>query len=114
MHRTCRLGSRELTNGLPVGAEDISGLVVTIAAPPHLPKLRGTIAGASSAIPADARVELTGRVIGTLEARVRKDGSFEFPAVAPGTYQVRVPQIPAATPSYVVVGWTDTELQLSR
>jgi len=63
---------------------------------------------------ADARVELTGRVVGALEARVQKNGAFEFPAVAPGTYLVRVPQIPNLTPSYVVVGWDDTNLQLSR
>jgi len=63
---------------------------------------------------ADARVQLTGRVIGALEARVQTNGSFEFPAVAPGTYQVRVPQIPNLTTSYVVVGWDDTEVQLSR
>jgi hypothetical protein len=53
-------------------------------------------------------------VVGALEARVQKNGAFEFPAVAPGTYLVRVPQIPNLTPSYVVVGWDDTNLQLSR
>jgi hypothetical protein len=109
-----RLGARDVTNGLVVGAEDISDLVVTISAPARLPRLRGTIAGVPAASLTDARVELTGRVIGALEARVQRDGSFEFPAVAPGTYQVRVPQVPDAKPSYVVVGWDDTTLQLSR
>ena len=40
--------------------------------------------------------------------------TIEFPALTPGTYRVRVPQVPDATPSYVVVDWTDTDLRLSR
>ena len=112
--RSIRLGSQDVTAGLVVGAEDISDLVVTVATPASLPRLRGTIAGVPAASMTDARVELTGRVIGVLEARVQKDGSFEFPALAPGTYRVRVPQIPDAKPSYVVVGWDDATLQLSR
>jgi len=111
--RSVRVGQRDVTNGLVIGAEDISGVVVTIAAPAQLPRVRGRIVGVPAATLADARVELTGRVIGTLEARVRKDGSFEFPAVTPGTYRVRVPQIPDATPSYIVVGWSDTDVQVS-
>lgn len=109
-----RLGTQDVTSGLVVGADDIAGLVVTVAPRARLPRLRGTITGVPAATLADARVELTGRVIGTLDARVQKNGSFEFPAVAPGTYQVRVPQIPNLTPSYVVVGWDDTELALTR
>jgi len=109
-----RLGSQDVTTGLVVGADDISGLVVTVSPRARLPRLRGTIAGVPATTLADARVELTGRVVGALEARVQKNGAFEFPAVAPGTYLVRVPQIPNLTPSYVVVGWDDTNLQLSR
>jgi hypothetical protein len=109
-----RLGPQDVTNGLVVGADDISGLVVTVSARARLPRLRGTIAGAPAATLADARVELAGRVIGVLEARVQKNGSFEFPALVPGTYQVRVPQIPNLTPSYVVVGWDDMNVQLTR
>jgi len=109
-----RLGSRDVTTGLVVGADDVSALVVTVSPRARLPRLRGTIAGVPAAALADARVQLTGRVIGALEARVQTNGSFEFPAVAPGTYQVRVPQIPNLTTSYVVVGWDDTEVQLSR
>jgi hypothetical protein len=109
-----RLGQQDVTSGLVVGAEDISGLVVTLKVPAQLPRLRGRLTDVPAATLADARVELTGRVIGPLEARVQKDGSFEFPALTPGTYRVRVPQVPDATPSYVVVGWTDTDLQLRR
>jgi hypothetical protein len=109
-----RLGSRDVSNGLVVGADDLSGLVVTIAPRARLPRLHGTIVGVTAANLADARVELTGRVIGTLTAPVQKNGTFEFPAVTPGTYQIRVPQLPNATPPYVVVGWADTDVQLSR
>ena len=108
-----RLGSQDVTGGLVVGPDDISGLEVHVIAPPRLARLHGTVAGVPSAALADARVELTGRVIGTLEARVQKDGSFEFPALTPGTYRVRVPPLPDATPTYVVIGWTDTELRLA-
>jgi len=109
-----RLGAQDVTKGLVVGAGDIAGLIVTLAPPARLPRLRGTIVGVPAASLADARVELTGRIIGTLDARVQQDGSFEFPAVTPGTYRVRVPQVPDAAPSYVVVGWTDTDLRLSK
>jgi hypothetical protein len=108
-----RLGAQDVTNGLVVGAGDIAGLVVTIAPPPRLPRLRGTIVGVPAARLAGARVELTGRVIGALEAPVQQN-VFEFHALPPGTYRVRVPQVPDATPSYVVVDWTDTDLLLSR
>lgn len=109
-----RRGTQDVTSGLVVGADDVSDLVVTLSAPPRLPRLRGTIVGLPPAIRADVRVELTGQVIGMLETRVRQDGSFELPAVMPGTYQIRVPQMPGTTPSYVVVGWEDTDVRLSR
>jgi hypothetical protein len=108
-----RLGSQDVTSGLVVGADDITGLEVNVVAPARLARLRGTLGGVPASTLADARVELRGRVIGTLEARVQRDGSFEFPALTPGTYQVRVPQVPDATPTYVVIGWTDTDLRLS-
>ena len=59
-----------------------------------------------------AKVELTGHIIGALEAPVKQDGSFEFPAVTPGSYRVRVPQVAAVPASIVVIGWEDTDVQL--
>ena len=112
--KSARVGTQDVTNGLVVDQEDISDLTLTIAPPAQLPRLRGTLAGVPAASLADARVELTGRVIGTVEARVQKDGSFEFPALTPGSYEVRVPQVPGTSPSYVVIGWTDTELRLAQ
>ena len=99
---SARLGTQDVSKGVPVGDGDVSGLVITIAPPAHLPRLRGKVVGVPAASLTTARVELTGYVIGTLEASVQQDGSFEFPAVTPGTYRVRVPQVPELTPSFVV------------
>jgi hypothetical protein len=112
--KSARVGIQDVTAGLVVDKEDISDLTLTIAPPAQLPRLRGTIVGVPAASLAGARVELTGRVIGTVEARVQKNGSFEFPALTPGSYDVRVPQVPGTSPSYVVIGWTDTELRLAQ
>ena len=60
-----------------------------------------------------ARLELTGRhIVNALEAEIRPDGSFELPAVIPGTYRVRVLQVPEVPPSFIVVGLTDTDVQI--
>ena len=107
-----RLGSQDLQRGVAVGAGDISGLVITDAPPAHLPKVRGKVVGVPAGNLTSAKVELTGHVIGALEAAVQQDGSFEFAAVTPGTYRVRVPQVPSVTPSFIVVGWEDTEIQV--
>ena len=107
-----RLGTQDVSRGVAVGAGDISGLVITVAPPAHLPKVRGKVVG----VPAG---NLDVREGGTDRPRdrrargaVQQDGSFEFAAVTPGTYRVRVPQVPSVTPSFVVVGWEDTEIQV--
>ena len=107
-----RLGSQDLSQGVVVGTGDVSGLVITVAPPSRLPKLRGKVVGVSASSLASAKVQLTGHVIGALEAAVQPDGSFEFPAVTPGTYRVQLPQVPAVTPAFVVIGWDDTDVQV--
>jgi hypothetical protein len=77
-----------------------------------LPKLRGKVVGVPAGSLTSARVELTGHIIGALQAPLQQDGSFEFAAVTPGSYRVRVPQVPSITPSVVVVGWEDTNIQI--
>jgi hypothetical protein len=108
-----RLGTEDVSQGVAVGTADVSGLVITVAPPARLPKLRGKVIGVPATSLTSAKVELTGHVIGTLEAPIQKDGSFEFLAVTPGTYRVQLPQVPSVTPSFVVVGWNDTEIQVS-
>jgi hypothetical protein len=107
-----RVGTEDASQGVTVGTGDISGLVITVAPPARLPKLRGKVVGVPATILTSAKVELTGHVIGALEAPIQKDGSFEFAAVTPGTYRVRLPQVPEVTPSFVVVGWDDTDIQV--
>jgi hypothetical protein len=110
-----RMGGQDVTQGMVVGSSNVSDVVVTISPPAHLPRVRGKVLGVPQARLASARVELTGSVIGALEAPVQQDGSFEFAAVAPGTYRVRVPQEPGIAPFFVVVvGVSDTEIQIGR
>lgn len=108
-----RLGNQDLTQGVTVGSSDLTGLVITVSPPANLPKLRGKVTGVAAANLASAKVELTGHIIGALEAPVKQDGSFEFPAVTPGSYRVRVPQVAAVPSSVVVIGWEDTDVQLA-
>jgi hypothetical protein len=103
-----RLGSQDLSQGLRVGNADISGVTVTISAPRDLPRMRGTIAGLTKT----ATVEMRGPIIGTLSSPIAKDGSFEFAAVPPGLYYLRVPEAPELGTHQVVVGWQDTSAEL--
>jgi hypothetical protein len=108
-----RLGTQDVSRGVEVSAGDVSGLVITVAPSARLPRLRGTIAGVPPVRLTSARLELTGRhITNALEAEIRPDGSFELLSVIPGTYRVRVPQVPEVTPSFIVVGLTDTDVQL--
>ena len=107
-----RLGSTDAAQGVTVEGSDLSGLVITVSPPAHLPRVRGKVVGVPAAALTSSKVELSGHVIGVLEAPVQQDGSFEFAAVTPGTYRVRVPQVPAVTPAFVVVGWEDTSIQI--
>src|SRR4030095_4622835 len=112
MRASVRVASQDVSQGVTVGTADISGLVITIAPPAALPKLRGKVTGVPPARLASAKVELTGHVIGALEASIKSDGSFEFPAITPGTYRIRVPQVSEITPAFVVVAWEDTDIQI--
>jgi hypothetical protein len=107
-----RMGTQDLSQGVVVGTGDISGLEITVAPPAQLPRLRGKVVGVDATRLASAKVELTGHVIGALEAPIQKDGSFEFSAVTPGTYRVRVPQVAEVSPSFLVIGWEDTNVEI--
>jgi hypothetical protein len=109
-----RLGTQDVTRGLEVGAADVPGLVITIATPDRFARLRGKVVDVASARLANARVELTGRTIRPLEAPVKPDGSFEFPALVPGTYRLRLPEVPEVAPAFVLMGQEDMEVQVGR
>src|SRR5262245_20278652 len=51
-----RLGTEDVSRGVTVGTADISGLVITIAPPAGLPKLRGKITGVPAASLSSAKV----------------------------------------------------------
>jgi hypothetical protein len=107
-----RAGSADVSPGLAVGDADVSDVVITVAAPRYLPRIRGQVAGVERASLSGARVELTGPIIGSLEAPVQQDGSFEFAAVTPGRYRLRLPQVPELAPVDVVLNGNDSDVQV--
>jgi hypothetical protein len=108
-----RIGSEDLTQSFAVGNSDLTGMVITVSAPHRLPRVTGTIAGLAPARAASTKVELTGPIVGTLQAAVQQNGSFEVPAIVPGTYKLRLTQVPEFKPIDVVVaGWDTTKVDL--
>jgi hypothetical protein len=108
-----RVGSAGQSQGIVVGNTDVSGVVITVSAPRRLPSIHGQIMGVAAARLASARVQLTGPIIGSLEAPVRNDGSFEFAAVTPGRYSLRLPQVPEVTPIDVVAVGNDADVRVA-
>jgi hypothetical protein len=108
-----RIGSADvLRDGFVVGKSDVTGIVITVKTPSQLPALKGRLTAAPGSL-SSARVEITGPVIGTLDAPVAADGSFEFPALPKGLYRVRVPQLAQVPPMNVVVDASGADVQLS-
>jgi hypothetical protein len=97
--RSVRVGTTDDSSGITVGNADISNVVITIKAPADLPRLRGRVNGA----PAGARVEMTGPIVGSVSTSLNANGEFEFPALVPGLYYLRVPQVPALGTTDVAV-----------
>jgi hypothetical protein len=107
-----RAGSNDVTKGLVVGNSDVSGVVINVAAPRQLPHLRGRITGLANSRLSSTKVEITGPIIGALEAPVQQDGSFEFAALTPGLYSLRLAQVPEFVPMNVVVTPSDADIQV--
>jgi len=97
--RSIRVGNTDVAKGLAIKDADVSNVVITVRAPTQLPRLRGRVTGA----PANAKVQMTGPVVGTQSASISADGTFEFPALVPGLYYARVPEAPALGTTLVVV-----------
>jgi hypothetical protein len=109
-----RIGSQDATEGFAVGNADVSGVVITVAAPSRLPKIHGAITGLPAARYASTRVEIAGEINGSLQATIQQDGSFEFPAVIPGLYRLKLTQVPELpTMNVVVAGWDTTEVKVA-
>jgi hypothetical protein len=107
-----RAGSQDVTSGITVGDSDISDVVITVAAPRDLAHVRGKVNGLAGGTA--ATVEMTGPIVGKLQTKVQPDGTFEFPAVTPGSYSLTVPQLPQSAPMNVVVQWTDVDVVVPR
>src|SRR5262249_26231205 len=75
-----RAGATDASKGLVVGNADVPGVVITVAAPKQLPRLRGRVTGLADARLSSTKVEITGPIIGNLETPLKPDGSFEFAA----------------------------------
>jgi hypothetical protein len=108
-----RAGSSDVTEGLTVGNNDVTGVVITVAAPRALPRVGGRIAGLATAQTRPTRVEMTGPIVGRVQATVQRDGSFTFGAMTPGRYDLRMPDVASLAPISVVVGWDDVNVPVS-
>lgn len=106
-----RAGTQDVTSALAVGDSDLADVVITVAAPRSLPAVKGGISGLPAARLAGARVEMTGPIFGLVDTAVRADGTFEFAAVPPGLYSVRLPQIPELAPMTIVVNSTGGDVR---
>jgi hypothetical protein len=103
----------DVTRGLTVGPEDLSGVEITLTAPRRLPALRGRLTGLAAGAAMPPAVELTGPIVGTITAPIRADGSFDVPAVTPGRYTVRVPQLASVPPADVVFYASDESVTVT-
>jgi hypothetical protein len=109
--RSVRVGASDGTNGVMVGNADVSNVVITIKAPAQLPRLRGRVTGA----PPGARVEMTGPIVGNVTTTLGANGAFEFPALVPGLYYLRIPQAPSlGTTNVAVTSQGTSEVEIPR
>lgn len=98
-----KLGSQDVSRGFTVGNSDLSGIVVTLKVSRRLAPVSGQITGLPPARLSSTSVELTGPIVGSLEAPVKADGSFGYEAVTPGLYRLRLVNVPEFAPMLVVV-----------
>jgi len=85
-------------------------IIVTlgVTSPPPWVKVSGKVTGA----PRGSSIALTGSSAAAVNLPLSADGSFEFPTVLPGTYQVRIlPAVPVSPFSLVVPNKDVTNLQ---
>ena len=108
-----RAGNVDASQGLTVANTDLADVIITVAAPRQLPRLRGHIAGLPNTRASSTKVELTGPIVGSLETSLGQDGSFEIAAAIPGLYRLRLPDVPGFAPVNVVVTWNDADVRLT-
>jgi hypothetical protein len=97
-----RIGSRA-ADGILVEEKDVSNVVITVNAPERLAQVRGKISGLPAARFGSTVAELTGPIVGKLQAKVQPDGTFDFPVVTPGLYRLTLSGVPDLAPMTVVI-----------
>jgi hypothetical protein len=108
-----RRGNQDVTKGLTVTDGDVTGLIIDVAVPDDLPRMRGRVTGAAANRLASMRVEISGPIVGKLESAVKPDGSFEFQNLTPGGYWVTIPQATGLEPLYVFVDFDGADVTLA-
>jgi hypothetical protein len=103
-----RVGTQDASKGIVVGNKEVTDVVITLNAPQRLAVIRGKITGLEPARYPATRVELTGPIVGALQASVRADGTFEFPAVLPGLYTLKLNSVPEFSSMLVAADAPDT------
>jgi hypothetical protein len=107
-----KVGSMDVPE-IAVDKTDVTGVVINVAAPKNLPHLRGKVSGLPPDRLSSTKVDLIGPIIGSVQTSIRADGTFEFGALTPGMYRLRLPEVPGFAPLNVVVTWTDAEVQVA-
>lgn len=103
-----RIGTQDVSGGITVAKKDISDVVITLNAPQRLAVVKGRITGLATSRFPSTRVVMTGFIVGSLQANVRPDGTFEFPAVIPGTYTLKLAGVTEFSSMLVVADSADT------
>ena len=94
--QSVRAGGADVTStGVVVRDQNVDDVVIDVAVRRELPALRGRLAGFAADQP--PRIRASGPIFGSLETTVDRNGTFTFPDVPPGLYQVRIvnrPEVP--------------------
>jgi len=93
-----RIGSRDAAHGILVEERDVSDVVIGMNAPQKLAQVRGRITGLPESRLNSTTAELTGPIVGKLQAKVQADGTFDFPVVTPGLYRLTLSEVPDLAP----------------
>jgi hypothetical protein len=111
-----RIGSSDVAGKMTVGKSEISGVVVTIKADRILPRISGRVVGSPNANFVSAKVRLSGQhILYPIETPIAANGSFDFPRVVPGLYEISIPGMNGFAPVRLALtteSVTDLELSL--
>lgn len=99
-----RIGTQDAAEGLVVDKSDVKDVTIVLNAPRNLASLKGMVSGLASSRFSSVAVELAGgATYNKLQADIQQDGTFEFPAVMPGSYRLTLTQVPEMAPMTVIL-----------